>query len=102
MRKFCLLPTAYCLSRQSRGLLFLRLGMISLICLFISSAGYSQKAIPELWGQRIHDEAKVLSPALVDQLEVKLKNYEDSTSNQIAVLIIPSLAGDVQIGRAHV
>jgi uncharacterized protein len=69
--------------------------MISSICLFISSAGYSQKAIPELWGQRIHDEAKVLSTALVDQLEVKLKNYEDSTSNQIAVLIIPSLAGDV-------
>jgi uncharacterized protein len=87
MLKLCLLPTAYCL--------LLRTGMISLICLFISSTGYSQKAVPELWGQRIHDEAKVLSPATVDQLEVKLKNYEDSTSNQIAVLIIPSLAGDV-------
>jgi uncharacterized protein len=66
-----------------------------MLCLFISTPTYSQKAIPELWGQRIHDEAKVLSQNTIDQLEVQLKKYEDSTTNQIAVLIIPSLAGDI-------
>jgi len=87
MRKSCLLPTAYCLLFYS--------GIISTLCLSIPSPVYSQKAIPELWGQRVHDEAKVLSQNTIDQLEVQLKKYEDSTTNQIAVLIIPSLAGDV-------
>ena len=86
MKRFCVLPIAY-------RLLFS--GLIALLCLTIASPAYSQKAIPELWGQRIHDEAKVLSQNTIDQLEVLLKKYEDSTTNQIAVLIIPSLAGDV-------
>jgi uncharacterized protein len=51
----------------------------------------AQVAIPELWGTRIHDEAKILSPAFVNRLEQLLKMHEDSTSNQIAVLIIPTL-----------
>lgn len=51
----------------------------------------SQPAIPELWGTRIHDEAKILSPNYVNQLEAYLKSAEDSTSNQIAVLVIPTL-----------
>ncbi len=52
-----------------------------------------QVKIPELWGTRIHDEARILSPAFINQLEQQLKLYEDSTSNQIAILIIPSLEG---------
>ncbi len=56
---------------------------------------FAQKAVPELWSQRVHDEAKVLSASVVDQLELQLKEYEDSTSNQIAILIISSLEGDV-------
>jgi uncharacterized protein len=54
-----------------------------------------QRAIPELWGLRVHDEAKVLSQSTIDALEAELKKYEDSTSNQIAILIIPSLNGDI-------
>jgi uncharacterized protein len=54
----------------------------------------AQRAIPELWGMRVHDDAKVLSPAVVQQLERELKVFEDSTSNQIAVLITQSLDGD--------
>jgi uncharacterized protein len=61
---------------------------------FIMSA-FAQKGVPELWGQRVHDEAKVLSQNTVDHLELQLKAYEDSTSNQIAILIVPSLEGDV-------
>jgi uncharacterized protein len=55
----------------------------------------AQKPVPELWSQRVHDEAKVLSASVVDQLEMQLKEYEDSTTNQIAILIISSLDGDV-------
>ena len=67
-----------------------------LLCLpFSTPITFAQKAVPELWSQRVHDDAKVLSAAVVDQLELQLKEYEDSTSNQIAILIISSLEGDV-------
>lgn len=51
----------------------------------------AQPAIPELWGTRIHDEAKILSANGINQLEQQLKVHEDSTSNQITILTIPSL-----------
>jgi uncharacterized protein len=66
---------------------------ISVLC--VSFFAVAQKAVPELWGQRVHDEAKVLSAATVDNLEKQLKSFEDSTTNQIAVLIVPSLDGEV-------
>lgn len=66
-----------------------------LLLIILSYLTYAQKAVPELWSQRVHDEAKVLSASVVDQLELELKQYEDSTSNQIAILIISSLDGDV-------
>jgi uncharacterized protein len=71
---------------------------IHILTFLFAVLGYSafaQKAVPELWGLRVHDEAKVLSQATVDQLDVKLKKYGDSTTNQIAILIIPSLDADV-------
>jgi len=74
---YCLFLTAYCL-------LF-----------FSSHLSYSQKAVPELWGIRVHDDAHALKQETVDQLEKELKTYEDSTSNQIAILIVQSLEGDV-------
>ena len=52
---------------------------------------HGQPAIPELWGTRVHDEANILTPAFEIELEQMLKRHEDSTSNQIAVLIIPTL-----------
>lgn len=67
--------------------------LLLLICSSYSS--FAQKVVPELWSQRVHDEAKVLSASIVDQLELQLKQYEDSTSNQIAILIISSLDGDL-------
>lgn len=55
---------------------------------------YAQREIPELWGVRVHDEAGVLSQQVVQQLESSLKIFEDSTSDQMAILIIPSLDGE--------
>ncbi len=72
----CLLPIAYCL-------------------LFLSShLTFAQRAVPEHGGVWVHDEANVLSPTTKAQLEAVLKAERDSTSNQIAVLIIPSLEGE--------
>jgi uncharacterized protein len=65
------------------------------IILILPISLYAQLAIPELWGTRVHDEAKVLSAPFIAQLEQVLKAHEDSTSNQIAVLVVPSLQGEV-------
>lgn len=63
--------------------------------LFWAPVAFAQKAVPELWGQRVHDEVHILKQTTIDELEKKLKTYEDSTSNQIAILVIQSLAGEV-------
>lgn len=62
--------------------------------LLSSHVAFSQRAIPPLNNKRVHDDAQVLSTQTVQQLELQLKQFEDSTSNQIAILIIPSLDGD--------
>jgi uncharacterized protein len=66
-------------------------GVVAFFSVFVTVS--AQPPVPQLWGTRIHDEAHVLSTSVVDQLEAMLKAHEDSTSNQIAVLIIPSLQG---------
>ncbi|MBK8289751.1 MAG: TPM domain-containing protein [Flammeovirgaceae bacterium] len=66
-----------------------------LICtLLISFSVVAQKAVPELWNTRVHDEAHVLKQETIEALEKKLKVYEDSTSNQIAILILSTLDGE--------
>jgi uncharacterized protein len=66
-----------------------------LICAWLLSLSvFGQKAVPELWNMRVHDDAHVLKQETIDQLEKRLAHYEDSTSNQIAVLIISSLDGE--------
>lgn len=62
--------------------------------LLISHAVVAQRAVPPLDWHRVHDLANVLKQSTIDQLEVELQKHQDSTSNQIAVLIIPSLDGD--------
>lgn len=69
--------------------------MLSLLAAFVlaSLAAAYALEVPYLSG-RVNDEAHVLSPSVVTELESLLKAYEDSTGNQIAVLIIPSLEGE--------
>ncbi|MBL7872983.1 MAG: TPM domain-containing protein [Cyclobacteriaceae bacterium] len=66
-----------------------------LVAVLFSITTFAQKAVPELWNMRVHDEAHVLTQKTIDQLEKQLAHYEDSTSNQIAILIISTLDGDV-------
>jgi len=62
--------------------------------LMISLSAFGQKAVPELWNTRVHDDAQALKQETIEKLEKQLEVYEDSTSNQIAVLIISSLEGE--------
>lgn len=66
-----------------------------LFCLLLwPKTTIAQLKIPDHGGVWVHDEAGVLSAQARAQLETFLKAERDSTSNQIAVLIIPSLEGE--------
>jgi uncharacterized protein len=69
--------------------------IVTLLFVLFYCSAFSQKAIPELWGLHVHDDAHILSQQTIDNLETRLKAFEDSTSNQLAILIIPSLNGEV-------
>jgi uncharacterized protein len=62
--------------------------------LFIAQQLFAQLGVPPLEDKRVHDQAGVLSPQTVQNLEYQLKLHEDSTGNQIAILIINSLNGE--------
>jgi uncharacterized protein len=64
-----------------------------LLLVVIPCFSYAQPPIPELWGTRIHDEAGILPAPFINQIELQLKQHEDSTSNQIALLVIETLDG---------
>ena len=49
--------------------------------------------VPEHGGKWVHDYASILSPQTTAQLESLLKAERDSTSNQIAVLVMKNLDG---------
>jgi uncharacterized protein len=64
--------------------------VLAALCLPIGKAAAIE--VPFLSG-RVVDHASMLSSAAAADIEQRLKAYEDSTGNQIAVLIIPSLEG---------
>ncbi|HYG19883.1 MAG TPA: TPM domain-containing protein [Ohtaekwangia sp.] len=64
--------------------------LLSLLCF----GSVAQVAVPEHGGRWVHDEANVLSANTEAELEAILKAERDSTSNQIAVLVIPTLQGE--------
>jgi uncharacterized protein len=68
---------------------------LTVLCVLLTFQLFAQKEVPELWGLHVHDEANALKQETIDELEKQLIAYEDSTSNQIAVLIIPALDGEV-------
>src|SRR5687767_7898425 len=50
----------------------------------------TDRAMPVLTGP-VYDEANLLTPGEKAQLETKLRRFEDSTSTQIAVVILDQL-----------
>lgn len=60
---------------------------------FFSIAPAQRLEVPYLTG-RVVDLAGILSRETIDTIEAKLAAHEQATSNQVAVLIIPSLQGE--------
>ncbi len=67
----------------------------AVVCLSLlyPAATRAQDPAPALTG-RVVDLAEILSPATEETLTTLLAAYEDSTSNQVAVLTVPSLGGE--------
>ncbi len=64
-----------------------------IFCFSLLIPAWGQPKIPSHGGVWVHDYAGVLSAPAKAQLEALLQAHRDSTSSQIAVLIIPSLEG---------
>jgi uncharacterized protein len=84
-------PTS--LPDPSSGLRSPFLGFLVLL-LLLGVPGYAEITVPKLTGW-VNDYADILSQAAEAQLERELKAHEDSTTNQIVVLTVPSLEGEV-------
>jgi uncharacterized protein len=66
--------------------------ILSVLLVTFAIAGYAQKILPKPNPPKlVNDEAGVLSPSEEQQLEAQLVAYDDSTSNQVAVVLIPTL-----------
>ncbi len=65
---------------------------VVLYCLFFTFV-YAEIEVPKLT-RRVTDLAGVLTPQQANEIEYKLAKFEEETTNQIAVLIIPSLEGE--------
>ena len=66
--------------------------LVVLFFLFIGFFAYSL-GVPKLEG-RVNDYANMISPAVRNELEAKLKAIEYTDSTQIVILTIPSLQGE--------
>lgn len=71
----------------------MNLKSVLLIIMLLFPALLPALEAPPLTG-RINDLARMLPPEALQQLEQKLAAFERETSNQIAVLTLPSLQGD--------
>lgn len=63
------------------------------VAVFLLNVSAQGQTVPEHGGRWVHDYAGILQPGTVQQLERALQADRDSTSNQIAVLIVKSLEG---------
>lgn len=67
---------------------------VLLTFLFLAFMGSAQDILkPPVPPRLVNDEAKILSPEQQQILEEKLVAFDDSTSNQIAIVTIPTLNG---------
>ena len=64
-----------------------------LLLLIVMAGTLRATEVPFLTG-RVNDEAGILSPETTGHLNALLRAHEDSTSNQVVVLTVPSLEGE--------
>ncbi|HVW66357.1 MAG TPA: TPM domain-containing protein [Candidatus Peribacteraceae bacterium] len=90
--------------KRARSWLILAVSGLSLAAGAAIQPAFADFTVPVNDGY-VTDQAHILSQQQEQALEQKLKAYDEQTSNQIAVLIIPSLSGSdisdvaVQVGR---
>jgi uncharacterized protein len=70
-----------------------RIAIFFLFALLIPLGLRAQPPIPKHNGTWVYDEVGVLSPGMAQRINQAIRQHEDSTSNQIGVLIISSLDG---------
>jgi len=68
-------------------------GFALLAALFVAAPPAIAADVPYLTGRAV-DEANVLSPAARERIEAALAAHEQKTTNQVAVLTVPSLGND--------
>ncbi|MDZ7690662.1 MAG: TPM domain-containing protein [Balneolaceae bacterium] len=67
-------------------------GIILILLLFLSATAFGQDFPSEPRGH-VSDFANMLNRSDIEQLETKLRNYRDSTTNVIAIATLPDLQG---------
>ncbi len=70
-----------------------KLSLILFVVILLFSLSFAELEVPKLT-QRVTDFAGILTIEQIKSLEYKLQKFEEETSNQIAILIIPSLEGE--------
>jgi len=73
-----------------------RLNWVALIAFalaWIATAALADPKFPDHGGKRVVDQANILSPATEQDLELKLKGLEDTTTDQVMVVTVDSLQG---------
>ncbi|MGZ3299262.1 MAG: TPM domain-containing protein, partial [Asticcacaulis sp.] len=66
-----------------------------LALLFVCAPAFAADLkLPQLGGQRVVDDAHILSDATKADLTAKLKGLEDATTDQMVIVTVPDLQGD--------
>jgi len=68
--------------------------IILILLILLPASQASGLNVPALKG-RVNDYADMLSPGETAELQAKLEQHEKETSNQIVILTVPSLEGEV-------
>ena len=66
---------------------------LACLALALAAGGAFAADVPYLTG-RVVDNAEILAPATRDKLTAALKAHEDASTDQIAVLTVPTIAGE--------
>jgi uncharacterized protein len=74
---------------------FVYMRSVNLVFLFLATAfsAIAQPEVPERRGLHVFDDAKILSANVAQEIEQKLTKFEESTSNQIAIVTLSTLEG---------
>ena len=74
--------------------------LITIFCTVLLATPAAALDVPPLVGQVV-DQARVLPPSTVESITAQLAAHETKSSNQVAVLIVPTLNGDTMEEFSH-